>query len=507
MKYLNLLFLLFCVSLLSAQNNAKDYINRYKNIAIQQMVSTDIPASITLAQAILHTSVGTNTLAIQANNHFSLTCSESWDGEVLYRFKDNSPVCYKVFSSPAESFLEHTTWLANNTQFENLFYIEPTNYKRWARGLEAMGYSTASKYADQLVQIIELYELYELDKEKDTFSDAPLANTEANEVVYSSKDDVYYVNDLKAVVARNNETPLELAARMQIPLRKVLKYNDIDLVDGFYSGQYVYLEKKKSKFSGEKLTHKVETKDNIYLIAQTYGIRLSKLRRLNKLKEGEEPAIGQEIALQEKVKEKPVLRSPNFKPQPAVEEVIEEPTKPPVRIITPPISVKPDVPVLNNTNPNTTANNSNSNNTTVVENGNVTDKEIIYVYPDDPGYEGEVEIVGNNPTTANTQPAQPTTQPTTTRPGTIPRTSPRPPTKRIITNTSTAADEMPQNTTTAPTVTPATPVTVPANVHVVVKGETLYGISKKYNLPVQRLKDLNGLVENTIEINQWLKVK
>ncbi len=499
MKYLHLLFLLLCVNSLSAQNNAKDYINKYKNISIQQMVSTDIPASITLAQAILHTSVGTTVLATQANNHFSIICSDSWEGEALYRFKDNSQVCYKAFTSPAESFLEHTTSLSNNPQFENLFYIESTNYKRWARGLEAMEYSTAPKYAEQLIQIIELYELYELDKEKETFTDNTTASDkEANEVVYSTKDDVYYVNDLKAVVARNNETPLELAARMQIPLRKVLKYNDIDLVDGFHSGQYVFLEKKKSKFTGETLTHKVENKDNLYLIAQTYGIRLSRLRRLNRLKEGQEPAVGQEIALQERVKEKPILRSSNFKPQPAEEESNQETTKPPVRIITPPISVKPDVPVLNdNTIPNTSPNTTVDNNTTTVENGNVIDKSIIYVYPDDPGYENDVEVVENspnsNPTTSNTAPR--------TSPRTIPRSSPRPPAKRIISNTTTAADEMQQNTV------PPKPVAVPANVHVVVKGETLYSISKKYNLPLQRLKDLNGLVENTIEIDQWLKVK
>lgn len=495
MKYLHLILMLFCVNLMFAQNNAKDYIDRYKNVAIQQMATTDIPASITLAQAILHTSVGTNVLATQANNHFSLLCNDAWEGEALYRFKDNSPACYKAFTSPAESFLEHTTWLSNNPKFENLFYIEPTNYKRWARGLEALEYSTAPKYADQVIQIIELYELYELDKEVETFANT--VNPDTTEVLYSAEDDTYTVNGLEAVIARNNETPLELAARMKVPLRKLLTYNDIDLVDGFHSGQYVFLEKKKSKFTGEQLTHEVEQKDNFYLIAQTYGIRLSKLRRLNRLKSGEEPAIGQEIALQERVKEKPILRSPNFKPQPAAEEVLKtETTAPPVRIVTPPISVKPDVPVLNPQKPTTSPkpNTPTNTNTTVVENGNVINKEIIYVYPDDPGYEGDIEIIGNNPTT---------------QPGNVSKPSPRPPGKRIITNSNTAADQMPQSPMPQNSIPqmPQKPVTVPANIHIVAKGETLYGISKKYNLPVQRLKDLNGLVENTIEIGQWLKVK
>jgi LysM repeat protein len=39
------------------------------------------------------------------------------------------------------------------------------------------------------------------------------------------------------------------------------------------------------------------------------------------------------------------------------------------------------------------------------------------------------------------------------------------------------------------------------------KGETLYSISKQREITVQRLKDLNGLLGNIIEINQWLLFK
>lgn len=45
------------------------------------------------------------------------------------------------------------------------------------------------------------------------------------------------------------------------------------------------------------------------------------------------------------------------------------------------------------------------------------------------------------------------------------------------------------------------------NYHYVKKGETLFSISKKYNLPVSKLKSMNNLTTNTIEISQKLKVK
>ncbi|MFK7948615.1 MAG: LysM peptidoglycan-binding domain-containing protein [Saprospiraceae bacterium] len=45
------------------------------------------------------------------------------------------------------------------------------------------------------------------------------------------------------------------------------------------------------------------------------------------------------------------------------------------------------------------------------------------------------------------------------------------------------------------------------NIHIVVAGETLYSISKKFNLTTTQLKKMNQLEENTITIGQKLKIK
>ena len=66
------IFLAFPFGLL-AQSQAKvtiDYINKYKGIAISEMNRTGIPASITLAQAIVESGSGESLLAKKANNHF-----------------------------------------------------------------------------------------------------------------------------------------------------------------------------------------------------------------------------------------------------------------------------------------------------------------------------------------------------------------------------------------------------------------------------------------------------
>lgn len=51
-----------------------------------------------------------------------------------------------------------------------------------------------------------------------------------------------------------------------------------------------------------------------------------------------------------------------------------------------------------------------------------------------------------------------------------------------------------------------TPLLADAASHTVVKGDTLYGLSKKYNTTVSALKSLNSLNSNTIRLGQTLVV-
>lgn len=45
------------------------------------------------------------------------------------------------------------------------------------------------------------------------------------------------------------------------------------------------------------------------------------------------------------------------------------------------------------------------------------------------------------------------------------------------------------------------------NLYVVTKGDTLYSISKKYNIPVEELKKQNNIYDNAISIGQSIKIK
>ena len=57
-----------------------EYVLRYKDIAMDEMKRTGVPAAITLAQGIHETSAGQSVLVLKSNNHFGIKCKAEWKG-------------------------------------------------------------------------------------------------------------------------------------------------------------------------------------------------------------------------------------------------------------------------------------------------------------------------------------------------------------------------------------------------------------------------------------------
>ena len=160
-----LLFLL-STSVLAGQQSQQvlDYIDQYKEIAVREMIEYRIPASITMAQGILESGAGKSELALKSNNHFGIKCHTDWKGEKVYYDDDAKDECFRKYEHVEESYRDHSTFLVNKTRYAALFELEITDYKGWAKGLKAAGYATNPKYADLLINLIETYQLQELDK-------------------------------------------------------------------------------------------------------------------------------------------------------------------------------------------------------------------------------------------------------------------------------------------------------------------------------------------------------
>ena len=45
------------------------------------------------------------------------------------------------------------------------------------------------------------------------------------------------------------------------------------------------------------------------------------------------------------------------------------------------------------------------------------------------------------------------------------------------------------------------------DIHIVQKGDTLYGLSQRYKISVDKLKKINGLTSSEIQIGQYIRLK
>ncbi len=142
----------------------RQYIEDYKDIAMEEMRVYKIPASITLAQGILESSAGQGELTKKSNNHFGIKCHKGWNGGRTYHDDDEKGECFRVYDDPKESFKDHSLFLAERSRYQGLFKLKITDYKAWAKGLKSAGYATDPKYPNKLISLIENYHLYDYDK-------------------------------------------------------------------------------------------------------------------------------------------------------------------------------------------------------------------------------------------------------------------------------------------------------------------------------------------------------
>ena len=162
MKFFFNLFLLLSFTSFS-QTLTNDYINDYKDLAVEEMKLYNIPASITLSQGILESSNGESMLATKANNHFGIKCHSSWQGDRVFHDDDEKGECFRKYNNVEDSYRDHSLFLANSSRYSFLFDIPIQNYKSWAKGLKKAGYATNPKYSKLLINIIKRYNLDQYD--------------------------------------------------------------------------------------------------------------------------------------------------------------------------------------------------------------------------------------------------------------------------------------------------------------------------------------------------------
>ena len=296
-----------------------NYIDEYKDIAIEQQRRHGIPASITLAQGLLESQAGQSRLATAGNNHFGIKCT-GWAGDTIRHDDDELQECFRSYASAAESYNDHSLFLKRK-RYESLYALDITDYKGWAQTLKKCGYATDPKYPEKLINIIETYELFQYDdsryqalarteetpepavkpakKVQQMGSDSQL-ESEVEDMLAAEIGQQHVVRrrrGLYCITAREGDTFTSLATELDVKPDKLAKFNDMHRDDAIAPGDVIWLEQKAKKASDEHSEHLVTEGETLLKVAQYYGIQLKSLAKLNKIKPDAEIAPGDVLIL------------------------------------------------------------------------------------------------------------------------------------------------------------------------------------------------------------------
>lgn len=324
--FIVLLLLLSITRLWSQETNSQAYIERYKLMAIHEMLVYNIPASITMAQAILESSNGESKLAKKANNHFGVKCHLDWKGKTFIKDDDKKDECFRVYAHAEESYRDHSLFLVKAGRYASLFKLDAHDFVGWAKGLRETGYATDTAYPTKITALINRYELYDLDEvneelylqllekakksylrseSKDTaffnsYYTFAASAAPSKDVVVNSKHEIKLRNNIKYILAEDDDNIESLAKEFGLFPKMLYKYNDLKTGINLSKNQLIYLQPKRNK-AIEK-THTIKAGDTYWSISQQYGIKLAKLYSFNGVDEETPLVAGQQLNLRKKKK-------------------------------------------------------------------------------------------------------------------------------------------------------------------------------------------------------------
>lgn len=144
----------------------RDYVERFAPVAVAEMRQYRIPASVTLAQALLESNAGESKLSASINNHFGVKCfSKRCKRGHCVNFSDDTHKDFFVkYANASGSFRAHSQFLKKTKRYRHLFEFDQKDYRNWSRGLAEAGYATDKKYGEELIAVIQTLRLDRYDE-------------------------------------------------------------------------------------------------------------------------------------------------------------------------------------------------------------------------------------------------------------------------------------------------------------------------------------------------------
>lgn len=282
------------------------YVKKYADMAVKEMVRSGVPASITLAQGILESGSGMSKLATQGNNHFGIKCHKGWEGKSMKVDDDAPNECFRVYSSVADSYKDHSDFLRYRDRYKFLFDLERTDYKGWAYGLKKAGYATDPGYPAKLIKYIEEYKLYKYDvlsrvEEKEVplsplVIEAPKMARE--EFHFPLTRELFSKNGVPFVYSLEGETYRSIAKYYHLFHQEILRFNDLKKDEELLPGTVVYLSFKENHTQPGLDKYIIEQDgEDFHAICQRFAVKEKAILKLNGWKKAPFLAEGDEIKL------------------------------------------------------------------------------------------------------------------------------------------------------------------------------------------------------------------
>ena len=150
----------------------EQFISSIAEAAVESADQTGVPASVTIAQAILESYWGSSRLAIEANNYFGIKAQtkpgpagiESFNvWEVLGGRNVFQSQAFRKYNSVAESFVDHGMFFVENGRYSSAMAAR-NDPQQFAREVNRDGYATDPSYASKLIGLMDRYNLYRYDE-------------------------------------------------------------------------------------------------------------------------------------------------------------------------------------------------------------------------------------------------------------------------------------------------------------------------------------------------------
>ena len=154
------------------------FIEQMKGYAIEQQVKYGIPASVTLAQAIVESSYGNADYTKATNNYFGIHAPKPWidRGDPVKYYNDNKERApFTVHKSAQESFEYHSRFLIENkSRYGQAFLITETDPEKraeaWVDAICKGGYAGNPNYNASLMREITNNNLTQYDRYAEVYA-------------------------------------------------------------------------------------------------------------------------------------------------------------------------------------------------------------------------------------------------------------------------------------------------------------------------------------------------